>query len=322
MILNSKHPFLPGNAFSRQSYEMGRSVVDAGIGPANLMWDADEILWDWLLCGRLLCASLYKFIRYKDLAHREWIQIRPGIVEFLFGMRHRALEQGVDPDMRIWTNGYPWRVHQIAAYAPFAELLGTPGATVEDFAEHPRVFYRPDYARALDTLLDPAGVASFIGALPAHIATVVRRHLTDAPFDSSFKLPEFARIVGKTGFEEVRYLVDDSAKNVRRFVESGRAGVRVRSVAPTIVRGKVPNSTWRDPRRALPALAGDYISPIAAALIKLAKAGHVGRVDVSPSAPVDAYPKTYFTLDVPDEKISGEWVRPLRQKKALYNERA
>lgn len=300
---------------------MGRSVVDAGIGPAHVMWDADEVLWDWLLCGRLLCSSLYRFLRYKDLAHREWLQLRPGIVEFLFGMRHRAEEKGMDPDMRIWTNGYPWRVHQVAAYAPFAELLGTPGATATDFAAHPRVFYRPDYARALDTLLDPAGAASFVDALPVNIAVTVRRHLADAPFDSSFKLPEFARIVGKDGFGQVRYLIDDSPKNVRRFVEGGRAGVRVHSAAPAIVRGKIPNSTWRDPRRSLHALGVDYISPITDALIELARAGHVGQVDVSPGVLANDYPKTSFTLDVPDEKISGEWVTPMRRKKELYGDR-
>ncbi len=140
-------------------YEAGLALVaDHGLGPADILWDADEVLWDWAIgFGRLLPVSPKVILRH--YGHREWIALRPGMTGLLAGLHDGAARAGQDPYMRIWTAGYPWRLWRIFQEIPaFTTLLGPgPGGLAlspEALAAHPRVMARGDLVRIILALLD------------------------------------------------------------------------------------------------------------------------------------------------------------------------
>ena len=49
----------------------------------------------------------------RDLSHREFFRVKPGVFELIWGMHHESKERGEDPFMRVWTDGYPWRMWRI-----------------------------------------------------------------------------------------------------------------------------------------------------------------------------------------------------------------
>lgn len=305
-------------------YELGRALVErTGITPERIMWDADEVLWDWLMSAPGVLVRLPWMLATRSLGHREYFVVRPGIFELLWGMHHAATEAGVDAHMRIWTNGYPWRLWAIAQAVPgFAELLGSsPQATHADFAAHPRIFYRTDFARAAALFTEPASRERALARLPAAARALVEAQLgSPRPLDSNLKLPELAALPAdesdtpiKAGFGRVEFLVDDRGQNIERFVASGRRGVRVVSHSPWAFFGKVPNTGWRDPWRTLRGLGNRVSEVIGRSLMELAGepppasrnaacdhrlGGHVSRHE--------------FTLDVPDAILRAEWIEPIR----------
>ena len=310
------------SAFGRRAYDEGRALVaDHGVRLDEVIWDADEVLWDWVMdASRMLEDFIPSLIR-RDMSHREYYLVRPGIFERIWGMRHESLERGLDPHMRVWTNGYPWRIWRVAREIPgFAELLGPPARVDVDvhdsFIEHPRVFYRGDFAHAAERLLGELGnLENFLHDVSREVVELIERQLADAPFDSSFKLPELAQIRDKPGFERADILVDDRKQNINRFIESGRSGIRVISPTPRILFGKVPNVVWSEPREVLERLIGDYTLGIAEALAALSSERVMGAVEVEASGPVDDFARIQFTVDVPDARVRDEWIEPVRQLK-------
>ena len=93
--------------FGRALYERGRALIASGVRLERILWDADEVLWDWLMSGVELLKILPRATMRGDLTHSEWVVPRPGMLELLWGMRHESLARDLDPHMRIWTSGYP-----------------------------------------------------------------------------------------------------------------------------------------------------------------------------------------------------------------------
>lgn len=307
------------SAYGELMYERGRTLVaDQGIRLADLLWDADEILWDWVVDGRAVLRSSPRFVLRGDLGHREFFRIKPGIFELLWGMHHASLDLGLDPHMRVWTNGYPWRAWRVAREVPgWDVLLGPPadarGAGQETFALHPRFFCRADFARAIRLLLDPKERAERLEALPLPARRVISRSLDLSPFDSTLKVPELASLAGKHGFASSRILIDDQAWNVARFAATDRAAVHVSNPARKLAYGRIPNTVWHSPARSLRTLSTGVAEAIATAIREAARARPGTIVSASSDRDLEDYPFLDFSIDVPDAMVRAQWLEPLRR---------
>jgi hypothetical protein len=321
---------LDGSAFGRRAYREGRRLVEeAGLGMDELVWDCDEVLWDWLMDVSRMARGIPGWVRGRDITHREFFLVKPGIFELIWGMHHASLERGRDPYLRLWTNGYHWRLWRLAREIPgFAELLGPPADAGPDgapsFLEHPRIFGRPDFVAVARELLDPHRRRDRLAELDdprAHAA--IEEQFARDPFDSSFKFPELAILRGKDGFERARYLVDDHLENVRRFVAPERLGVHVVSRAPRVLFGRIPNTVWRGAERLLPDLANALAPALAGALAELAgrrdEAPEHTSVDVTEAA--EDYVPLQFSVEIPDERIREQWIEPMRALKRTSRRR-
>lgn len=320
---------LPHSEFGEELYLVGRRLVEEqGVRLHELVWDADEVLWDWLMDARRMLRRAPGSLKSLDLwpldfGHREYYLVKPGVFELIWGMRHASIERELDPFMRVWTNGYPWRIWRIAQEIPgFATLVGPPAEEGADdhraFAEHPRIFYRTDYALVAHDLLDPQRFAELVVDFPAHVRDLVDAQFARNPFDSSFKLPELAPLRGKSGFGQAKVLVDDARRNIRRFVASGRHGIHVVSHSPRLIFGTVPNTVWGSPVEALERLANEIAHEIADALARLAGQDHPARVAVRSESLAEGYVPVQFFIDIPDERIRAEWIEPMRELKRTW----
>lgn len=316
---------IPGIArtpYGEQMYARGRALVEGGLVElSHLVWDADEVLWDWALSGVRLMRSL-PLAMFGRLGHREWIALRPGMLELLWGMHHAALERGADPHVRIWTSGYPWRLWRILREVPgFSELLGPPHALADDdpaaLRDHPRVFTRPDYVAIVSELLDPDVRAARLATLPEPARSTIAARLDLGPDDSGFKIPELALLFGKQAFAEARVLIDDVRRNVEWFRDAGRSAVHVRSRTPRIVFGKIPNSAWA-PVRFLERSGHRIAQGIADALASLAGDDAPAIAEARGEPDAESRPQRVFTIDIPNDVLWREWITPMRRlRKAM-----
>jgi hypothetical protein len=307
---------LPPTPFGEAMYRRGRALVaEVGLRLDAVVWDADEILWDWVMSGALLFAKM-PLLLVGHLGHREWVAFRPGILELLWGMRHASLELGHDPHLRIWTSGYPWRLWRILREAPgFEALLGGPydPADPDSIRTHPRVFTRPDYVEVVTRLLAPEARREALRDIPEPARGAIDRQLERRPDDSGFKIPELALIAGREGFRTAKILVDDVWRNVAWFHAAGRSAVHVASLTPRIAFGLIPNSVW-GPRRFLERHLSRVVEGVADALEALTRGDspQISRVAMQlGGAPTRTTP--IFEIDVPSEVLWREWVTPMRE---------
>ncbi|MFB6263606.1 MAG: hypothetical protein ABEL76_08290 [Bradymonadaceae bacterium] len=307
------------SALGHQAYQWGRRLVaDRGLRLPQIVWDADEILWNWLLRIGDVTDHLRALVTGGESAHREWFLVKPGIFELLWGMRHASLERGLDPHVRIWTDGYPWRLGRIAREIPgFAELLGPPAETTTEshagFDPHPRIFYRKDYAEVVGDLIGSSAGEEFWSELDPDARRVLGEQFERDPLDSTLKLPELAGAAGKPGFERAEILVDDRPENVERFVETGRRGIRVVSDVPGLFFDRVPNAVWREPRRRLRQLDDGIVPALARHLDDLARTDAAGARTARPTHLAAESHASPFEIEVPGEIVHREWWQPIRR---------
>jgi len=260
----------------------------------------------------------------RSIGHREWWMLTPGAFALMWGMRHGALRSGApdaDAIHRVWTDGYPWRLWLIAQSAPmFATLMGLdPAASDDAWRDAPNVFTRLDYVAALDGLRDPGARIAWLDGLPEPERRVIAAQFLIDPFDSSCKLPVFSEVVGKLAYEKAALLVDDKGANVKRFARTGRRAVRIVSRAPRVVFERVPNSVWRDPEGVLRAMATPVMRRVAAALADVMQDAPCStrQVDAEPDVVLGGQ-AVVFWIDIPDAKLRGEWVEPVRAIKSVW----
>ncbi len=314
-------PGLRRSPYGEAMYLRGRELVAGGIDLSHLVWDADEVLWDWVLSGVRLMSSL-PLAMLGRLGHREYIAVRPGMIELLWGMHHEALERGRDPHVRIWTSGYPWRLWEILRQVPgFDVLLGPPHAFAHRdssvLAQHPRVFTRPDYIAIVRELLDPQVREARLSTLAEPARSAIARQLAQRPDDSGYKIPELAIMHGKAAFSDARFLIDDARNNVEWFKAAGRSAVHVRSRTPRIAFGKIPHSAW-SPARFLERSGHGVARAIADALMKLGTQSIATIDEAHLSDAPDAHPNHVFAIDVPNAVLWREWIQPMRDlRKAM-----
>ncbi len=318
---------LEPSAYGEAMYRRGRDLVArVGLRLDGLIWDADEILWDWVMAGGLLLSKM-PLLFVGHLGHREWVAFRPGMLELLWGMRHASLELGLDPHIRIWTSGYPWRLWKILREIDgFDALLGPPfsASDVDSVRTHPRIFTRPDYVAIVTELLRDEARAERLSSMPEAARTAILRQLDERPDDSGFKIPELALLAGRDGFGTSQILIDDVPRNIAWFHAAGRSALHIESMTPRVVFGLIPNSVW-GPRRFLMTHTSRIVSAMADALETLAKSPRpkVARIAVShhladvraSEAPV---PQRIIELDIPSEILWREWVTPMRELKRVF----
>lgn len=314
-------PGITPTSYGEAMYARGRDLVAGGIDLSHLVWDADEVLWDWVLSGVRLMGSL-PFAIFGRLGHREYIAMRPGILELLWGMHHAALELGKDPYVRIWTSGYPWRLWKILRQIEgFDELLGPPSTLHSNDArllsEHPRVFTRPDYVSIVRDLLSPEVREKRLSTLAEPARSAIAAQLASRPDDSGYKIPELALLFGKEAFANARFLIDDAKNNVEWFKAAGRSAVHVRSHTPRIAFGKIPNSAW-SPSRFLSRSGHGVTRAIADALFTLATLSDATIAEARLGDGSDEPPNRIFQIDVPNAVLWREWINPMRElRKAM-----
>lgn len=313
---------LQPSRYGQRMYQLGRRLVlDHGLHPERLVWDADEVLWDWVIDASVLASDGYRYFLFGDVAHQEHLRVKPGMLELIWGIHHASFELAIDPYLRIWTNGYPWRMWKISQEIPgFAELMGPPADPdcVDGWAEHPRLFTRLDYALAAAPLIDRVRREQVMLTLPPGSAAVLREHWRVKPWDSNLKLPELAKLAGKTGFSASGILIDDRRRNVERFVHSGRQGVVISH--PRDFGGLLHLNFSRDPRRYLQRGTTHIAEHLADALRRLATEPAL-LVCAMSLEPVLDYPLIDFTLTIPNEILQREWVQPRRGLKREMNRR-
>jgi len=303
-------------------YRRGRELIEVhGLRFSELVWDADEVLWDWAMSGARLFGKAPLAI-FGNLGHREWIAVRPGMLELLWGMRHASIELGHDPDMRIWTSGYPWRLWEIFRKVKgFRELLGRVDALHP--TTHPLVFTRPDYVAVVKGLLERDLREPLLSRFTAAARETIHRQLDVKPHDSGFKIPEIAVLAGREAFAGAKILIDDAGRNVRWFLSAGRSAVHVKSVTPRIAFGTIPNSAWH-PTRFLRDVRSPVVSAIADALEALAKdtTPRVLKAVLKPDhEPVrdDGPPHVVpVFIDVPSHVLWSQWIHPMRELEQAF----
>lgn len=310
---------LPQSPFGEAQYQAGRRLVlDHGVRLEHLVWDADEVLWDWVMVfGQMLRAMPRQMLTLDTLGHREYFRIKPGIWELIYGMHVASLERGWDPHLRIWTNGYAWRLWRINLDLPImALLLGAPANDAyspTDFALHPRVFYRADFVELAIRFLDPLARATALAGMDAPAAQVLSRQLDERPRDSTLKLPELAALVDKGGFSASRILIDDEARNIHRFVLSGRRGIQVVMPRYAMLRGRLLNTVWRNPWDQLAALSVAVAPRLVQAIRRAADPNGPERQQiVCGEAPRD-YRHVELTFRVPGWRVREEWIMPRKR---------
>lgn len=319
---------LPSSVFGARAYRAGRGVIaETNLTLDKIMWDADEILWDWVMDASEIFSHFPQAVFFQDIGHREFYLAKPGVFELIWGMHHESLDRDLDPHMRIWTDGYPWRVWKIAQQIPgFMELVGhpdhyNPPLSRDEFADHPRIFFRTDYVKTAIQLFVKDNLSMFLKNLAPSVYGAVQRQLERNPVDPSFKLPEFAEIRGKPGFKEAEILIDDYRDNVYRFVSAGRKGVHAISHTPKIGFDFVPNTVWSEPKSALYSLAAKSSAlNIASALRSLARTRAPATRIANPAELTTEYKPIFFTLDIPDRILRSEWIEPVQNlKRRLQN---
>ncbi len=318
------------SAFSERLYRRGRELIEVhGLRFAELVWDADEVLWDWAMSGTRLFGSLPIAI-FGNFGHREWIAVRPGMLELLWGMRHASIELGHDPDMRIWTSGYPWRLWEIFRKVKgFRELLGAQskaelgGAGALHPTTHPRVFTRPDYVAVVKGLLEREHREPLLSRFAEAARDTIHKQLDEKPHDSGFKIPEIAVLAGREAFAGAKILIDDAGRNVRWFLSAGRSAVHVQSVTPRIAFGAIPNSAWH-PTRFLREVRSPVVLAIADALEALARdpTPRVIKAFLKPEAgPVNAagpHAVEPVIIDIPSHVLWSQWIHPIRELEKAF----
>jgi len=107
-----------------------------------------------------------------------------------------------------------------------ADLVGPPADATKyaGWRSHPRILTRWDYAKVAEMALHSAHLGHDVFADCSN-AELLRQHFRRRPFNSSFKLPELAGLVGKDGFGNTRILIDDHSSNIKRFHRSGRTAI-------------------------------------------------------------------------------------------------
>lgn len=316
----------------RVLYERGLGIVaSGGPGPADILWDADEVLWDWAVpFGRLLTVSPKVIVG--NYGHPEWIALRPGMIGLLAGLHDGAVLAGRDPWMRLWTAGYPWRLWQIFQKIPaFLHLLG-PGpsgglaCSSAELADHPRLVARGDLIRVILGLLDENTEPEILARLPSAIRPIVETQVIENPGHGGFKIPEIAVVAGKADVGTTRVLVDDTRANIDWFVASGRSGIWVKSPTPHVLFGRVPNSLWLHPDRWLRRVDQTMVPAMAMALESLTSDSQVVTaepVTAENPFPIEAFPRPalsplVFRLDIPNRVFWSEWFGPMKNvKKAV-----
>jgi len=310
---------LPRSPFGEAQYQAGRRLVfEHGVRLQDLVWDADEVLWDWVMdFGGMLRSIPRQALKLDSLGHREYFRLKPGIWELIFGMHAAALERGWDPHLRIWTNGYAWRLWRISRELPLlANLLGAPAADAyspADFLVHPRVFYRSDFVDLAIGLQDPVRRSAVLADMGPAAARVLARQLEERPRDSTLKLPEMAALVGKDGFATAWLLIDDEARNIHRFVSSGRRGIQVLMPRYAMLGGRLLNTVWREPWRALAALSVAVAPRLAQAIRRAVDPDGPERQQVVSGEPPRDYCPMEFTFRVPGQRVRQEWMAPRRR---------
>lgn len=314
---------LSASPYGEQSYLLGRDLVGRhGVRLAEVIWDADEVLWDWVMNFGRLMRAVPRRIR-GDWTHMEYFGAKPGVLELIWGMHHESKARGLDPFMRVWTDGYPWRMWRIHQEIPSLGVLlgpvdGQTPETPEAFATHPRLFTRVDFAQAAERLLEwmaePQTRAHLSGA--AH--DELTRRAAEGKFGASWKIPELAVLIGKNGFEHARLLIDDNERNVATFINTGRRAVHVENPTPEVLFGKVPNSVWSKPYRTLERLATAISGPISEALLQ-ALDGTVGQYTTAQSTEsVPDYEPAHWEFEVPDARIQAEWIQPMKRLRKAH----
>jgi hypothetical protein len=333
-------------AAERRAFDLGRALVaEQGVRMDRLLVDADEVLWDWALDF----SEMIRRARWRprlfgwDLGHREWVQVRPGVMGLLHGMRCESLERGLDARLRIWTNGYPYRLWRILREIPGAfELLGLweagseldlglPGMDAL-LACAPTLVFRHDYTAAISALMEPARRQAWLAWVRPEVRRTLARHLLRHPTDPNLKLPALASLVGKSGLVGAGILVDDHIGNVVRFVRAGGHGVHLAARAPSLLGGRIPNTVWRRAASVLPALGADISEELAAALGRLGKGalpGEAGNGLIGPSEPTwlcvqprtgresPREPAISFVIEIPDDRVREQWTLPRERLRAL-----
>ncbi|MEZ4459485.1 MAG: hypothetical protein R3E66_07095 [bacterium] len=308
---------MPTTEFGDTTYQLGLDLARDGIRMSELVWDCDELLWDWVMDGRELARRLPALTQQK-FGHTEFVRIKPGMMEFLWGLSDGNAALGHDPFMRIATNGYPYRLFLMAQQLPWlADLVGPPAnaAKYTGWRSHPRILTRWDYAKVAELALHGAqlGLDVFAGSTNAEL---LRQHFRRRPFNSSFKLPELAALVGKDGFANTKILIDDHTSNVTRFHRSGRTAIHA-IVLGTPQKGRVPNVTL-DVQAHLDRVCTDIVQPVEQALrAALARPPQVVQAHTQP-LPRGAQ-SLELTLEIPSDRIGAEWVEPLRRLKRQYS---
>jgi hypothetical protein len=331
---------LPPTPLGERMYAAGRDLVERhGVRLDALVWDADEVLWDWLLDFGAVVRGLPAYLRKPDMSHPEHVRLKPGLFELLWGMHHASCEQGLDPHLRIWTNGYVYRLHRMGARIPgFHRLMGvSPGCPPAELAACDRLFVRQDYTAVVQRLvrhvdrrgsredsreLAPGGsneLARSVAAWPRAARQAFAEHLARRPFDPNFKVPELAPLVGKGGFSRSLVLVDDLGRNARRFVAAGRRAIHLQAPSRAVVGGRVPNAVWRRAGPALAAFSGTTAPALASALRRVGDgAGGSRWLRIRPTATAPGEPPPLsFVIHLPDERIRAEWIRPQQRLRRL-----
>ena len=328
---------LPKSSYGEAQYLSGRRLAEEqGVRLDDLVFDADETLWDWVMDFSRMLRGVPLGVLRRDMGHREYFRLKPGVLEMIWGLHHASLEMGVDPYLRIWTNGYAWRLWRISLEIPgFGDLLGPPAngaATPRDYREHPRVFFRQDYVDLALKLLDPRTRTALLSGLPEAGRRVIEHQLESNPGDSTLKAPELARLAGKTGFAGAMVLIDDEARNIERFVATGRRGVHLVCPTYSVLGGRIPNTVWRDPWKVLAGLSTQVAPKLVAAIGALAGGEPLAggespgdapnQIRVASNEPVSGYGFHDFTIDVLGDRLRREWVLPRRRLKRAVRQRA
>ena len=124
---------------------------------------------------------------------------------------------------------------------------------------------------------------------------------------------DLAALVGKDGFGTSRLLVDDEARNIHRFVASGRRGIQVFVPRYAMVWGRVLNTVWRDPWGQLEALSAAVAPRLAHAIERATDPQGPERQQVICGEPAQDYRHTEFTFRVPGRRVRDEWMAPRKR---------